>query len=230
MRVFISYRRSDSKDVSARIADNLSHIRAIDNIFLDVEAIEIGEHFPERLDREIGEADVVLAVIGPNWDGGSDEHGEVRIRSEADFVRRELARALEAGKRVIPCLVNDADMPSRGKLPPDLVELADRNALTLRHTSFRQDSEALVDAILQRRRRGAKRVGASGLAGGFAWRAALGLILAMVVAVLGASISYGMTGKPLETLLGGEPQLLLLMFALAAFFQFGTYRFLRQNT
>lgn len=227
MNVFISYRRSDSKDVAARIADRLAQLREVDSVFLDVEAIGLGEHFPERLNAEIARADVVLAVIGPRWAGGRDEDGTLRIWQENDFVRREVAGALALEKRVIPCLVDEAGMPAADTLPEDIVGLAERNALELRHTSFRVDFETLADAILQRQRRGME-ASASDIALGTVWRVLAGLVLAAVAAVIIAGAGFSFTDKPLETNLGGRVQLAVFLLLLLAAFQYGTYRYLRR--
>jgi hypothetical protein len=49
--------------------------------------------------------------------------------------------------RVIPILVEGAPMPGREDLPRSLVGLARRNALFIRHESFRSDAGRLVTAI-----------------------------------------------------------------------------------
>jgi hypothetical protein len=54
---------------------------------------------------------------------------------------------LRGGVRVIPVLVEGAVMPRREDLPEDLADLAQRNALRIRHESFRDDAGRLVTAI-----------------------------------------------------------------------------------
>jgi hypothetical protein len=49
--------------------------------------------------------------------------------------------------RVIPILVEGAVMPGRQDLPENLAGLARRNALSMRHESFRSDAGRLVTAI-----------------------------------------------------------------------------------
>lgn len=225
MRVFVSYRRSDSKDFAARLADRLAGLMEVRNVFFDVESIAFGEHFPQRLEKEIDASDVVVAVIGPAWRG--PEGGEDRIAADGDFVRAEIARALEKGKRVIPVLVDDAPMPTASDLPADIAILAERNALAFRHTSFRQDFDMLAEAMLGKKP--ARKASGMRLAIGAGWRAALGFylfaMLALAIAVIGV-VNFGM---PLETILGGRVQLVIFLLLLLALFQYWTIRYLQRN-
>jgi hypothetical protein len=59
-------------------------------------------------------------------------------------VRREIARALARGIRVIPVLVGGAAMPRARDLPADIAPLAEREALTERSISI---SSLLTDPI-----------------------------------------------------------------------------------
>lgn len=227
MRVFISYRRSDSKDVAARIADRLGQVHEIDRVFLDIDSIAHGESFPERLDTEIREADVCLAVIGPGWQGAADETGKARIWSERDFVRQEIATAIASDKRLIPCLVDDAQMPAEDDLPPDIAALSGKNACSLRHTTFRVDFEVLCEALLGKPR--AKEITPMQFNLGIVMRAVVGLLLASLVALAIALPISLTTGLPLETHLGGPLPVWLMLLGLAAVCQWGTYRFWRRH-
>ncbi len=226
MRVFVSYRRSDSKDIAARIADNLAMEPQIDDIFLDVDSIAHGEVFPDRLNSEIARADVILAVIGPRWQGAIADNDQPRIFSEKDFVRREIETALQSNKRVIPCLVDDAVMPGADDLPPSIAALAERNAITLRHTSFRVDLDILSDSILKRER--VSRRSRGRVAMGAAWRFASGIALAALVAIAIAWTGVRTLQMPLETILGGRIMLSIFLLVLFVAFQFATYRFVRR--
>jgi TPR repeat protein len=64
-----------------------------------------------------------------------------------DFVRLEIAAALERGIRVIPVLVGGAPMPSSSSLPDTLQKLARRHALTLPDTGFQQSVSSLIETI-----------------------------------------------------------------------------------
>ena len=88
-----------------------------------------------------------MAVIGPNWLTAADERGRRRLDDPDDFVRLEIEAALARGVRVIPVLAEGAVVPRRQDLPESLAGLARRNALLIRHESFRSDATRLVTAI-----------------------------------------------------------------------------------
>jgi hypothetical protein len=67
-----------------------------------------------------------------------------RLDDPDDLVRLEIGAALGRDIRVIPILVAGAVMPRRHELPEELASLAGRNALFLRHESFRSDVDRLL--------------------------------------------------------------------------------------
>jgi hypothetical protein len=64
-----------------------------------------------------------------------------------DFVRLEVAKALEHGVRVIPLLVGGASMPHPNDLPEDLRALCGHQAMDLRDAHFHTDAEQLIDEL-----------------------------------------------------------------------------------
>ncbi len=89
----------------------------------------------------------LLAVIGPNWLTVSTNQGRRRLDMENDFVRLEIARALECGIRVIPVLVDGAEMPPSEELPAVLQPLATKNAITVAHHSNERDFGVISDFL-----------------------------------------------------------------------------------
>jgi hypothetical protein len=116
IKLFTSYRRSDSQDFSARLADRLRKAPGIADVFLDVEEIGAGKDFVRRIQSSLAGASVCLIVIGPNWRGAAPD-GSARIVNEGDFVRLEVREALN---RILPVLANGALMPAPEDLPDDL--------------------------------------------------------------------------------------------------------------
>ena len=86
-RVFISYRRSESKWAAGRLYDRLAEVIGRDNLFFDVSNIEPGEDFVSRIREIVGRCDVLLAVIGPNWATVQDGSGRPRLHNGRDLVR-----------------------------------------------------------------------------------------------------------------------------------------------
>ncbi len=151
LKLFISYRRADASGSAGRLFDWLTRQFGRRRIFLDTDKIAAGDRFPEVLAQRIANADVVLAVIGPGWLTIANQDGR-RLDQVDDYVRIEISKALESGKRVIPVLVGGAEVPDRAALPPALQGLADRHAMVLRDAFFEQDFDLLIDDLLGRQR------------------------------------------------------------------------------
>src|SRR5687768_16231374 len=124
-RIFLSYRRDDSADVTGRIYDRLASHFTPAVVFRDVDGIPLGTDFRKHLRNAIDDAAVVLAVVGPGWPGTLPDRR--RIDDPRDFVRIEVEAALEKDKPLIPLLVRGARMPAEDELPPTLQPLAFRN-------------------------------------------------------------------------------------------------------
>jgi hypothetical protein len=148
-KIFINYRRGDDPGNTGRLFDRLQEVFAPEQLFLDVDNIAPGLDFVRVLNERIAECDIVLAVIGKNWSDARDATGNRRLDDPDDFVRIEIASALTQGKRVIPVLVGEAQMPRPDELPEALRPLARRNAVRLTHERYRADMQGLVKALQQ---------------------------------------------------------------------------------
>jgi hypothetical protein len=120
---------------------------------MDVDSIAPGLDFVRELEEQVAQSDVVLAVIGKGWLDARDAIGR-RLDSPEDFVRIEIASALNQEKRVIPVLVGEARMPRADELPEAIRPLARRNAVRLTHERFRTDTQALITALQKEREGG----------------------------------------------------------------------------
>jgi hypothetical protein len=145
--VFVSYRRGETSGVAGRLADRLTDRFGAEQVFIDVDTIEPGADFVEAIDQAVDACAVLVAVIGPDWLTAADERGGRRLDDPDDLVRLEVGAALARGVRVIPVLVEGTVMPGREDLPDSLAGLARRNALRVRHDSFRDDAGRLVAAV-----------------------------------------------------------------------------------
>ena len=91
---------------------------AAEQVFKDVDNIDPGDDFVERIAAAVGSCDVLLVLIGPQWLTISDENGHRRLDNPEDYVRLEIETALTRKIRVIPILVDDARIPRGNELPP----------------------------------------------------------------------------------------------------------------
>jgi hypothetical protein len=142
--IFISYRRDETAGYAGRIADEFSEHFGEDRVFRDIDSIEPGLDFAEAIERAVGSSEVLLAVIGRNWLTATDAAGQKRLENPDDYVRLEIAAALQRNIRVIPVLVQGASMPIADELPDDLAPLARRNAFELHDASWRWEVERLI--------------------------------------------------------------------------------------
>lgn len=212
MKLFISYRRGDTRDFAGRLADFLRREPQIDEIFLDVDAIDAGADFKARIEGALSKSAVCLVLIGKDWRGESASGAPARIEDAGDFVRLEVARALLGPVKVIPVLVNGAEMPEVGSLPEDLKKLPTLNAISVRHESFRRDANFLADAILARKepsplsRYWNRHPFQESL-----FRFVMGIATAAALLIAGAAAYQGVTGLALNQALGGTGQVVILI-------------------
>ena len=146
-RVFISYRREETAYAAAWLFNRLVDHFGKDQIFKDVDSIELGDDFVEVISDAVGSCDVLLALIGDRWLTTADDGGSRRLDNPDDFVRLEIEAALARKVRVVPILVAGAAMPRPDELPPTLVPLVRRQALELSPTRFDSDTARLVRAL-----------------------------------------------------------------------------------
>src|SRR6266850_7181377 len=145
--IAISYRREDSLPIAGRLYDRLQAKFGKKNVFMDFDSIPPGADFRQHIKQMIERSKLVIAIIGPHWLGEQPDTSR-RIDNPADFVRLEIAYALQRGIPVIPVLVNNALMPPPEKLPQEIEGLAFRNALTLdTGIDFHHHADRLITGI-----------------------------------------------------------------------------------
>jgi TIR domain len=149
-RIFLNYRREDSSGHAGRIWDALRYGLdaepgfAEQQVFMDIDTIDVGVDFAEVIREAVGSCDVFIAVIGKQWLAAVDSKGHRRLEKPEDFVRLEIEAALERDIRVIPALVQGAEMPSSDEVPQSLTALTRRNAVELSDTRWRFDLGRLL--------------------------------------------------------------------------------------
>lgn len=150
-RIFINYRRGDTKDTASRLCEWLAGRYGDDQVFMDVDDIAPGRPWREAIDRAVGSSDLVLAVIGTDWLPELNR----RLAEEEDFVRRELEAALLRGVSVIPVLTEGTRMPRSDELPRSLAVLPEYQAFELlgRYQYDKQELLKSVDRALKPERR-----------------------------------------------------------------------------
>jgi hypothetical protein len=159
--IFINYRRDDSAGMAGRLFDSLSAHFGSDTVFIDVDQIPAGLNFVNFLEKQIASSEAMLVIVGPKWLSAVDEVGRPRLENANDFVRVELQAALEHDIPTIPILVEGAAMPRGDQLPAAIRDLALRQALEIRHATFRTDVARVIKGIEQLGIRGIEQLGSS---------------------------------------------------------------------
>ena len=145
VRVFISYRRSDSAFAAHAIYQKLVDYYGSDSVIFDVDTIPLGENFVNYLNEQVRQCSALLALIGDHW---LDSENKERLHSLDDFVRIEIQAALRRKIPVIPVLVGNAPVPSRQDLPRGLKGLVTRHAAELKPgRTFEAQLEGLVKGL-----------------------------------------------------------------------------------
>lgn len=133
-QIFISYRRDGGEDL-ARILEYKLTEQGF-KVFFDVESLRSGA-FNKALFEKIAECIDVLVVLPPR--------GLDRCSDPNDWVRLEIARALELKKNVIPIIMRNFTFPE--KLPEDINPLRYMNAINASNEYFDATIEKLISFL-----------------------------------------------------------------------------------
>jgi len=136
--IFLSYRRTDGAQ-ACRIREWLARRLGADAVFMDVENIPFAVNFPEYIKAEIESAQLLLALIGPNW--------AERIGRRDDQVRPEIELAVANKVPVLPILIGNTPMPNADQLPKSIARITRQNAPTV---GILNDFDTHMRALLPR--------------------------------------------------------------------------------
>jgi hypothetical protein len=141
--VFVNYRHDDGH-AAGRLADRLKDEF---DVFIDTRLDE-GDHLEAPIMQSLGEARVVLAIIGRQWMTAANL---ARLQGSDDWIRRELTTAWKrTDVKVVPVRVDaDIPMPTSAQLPKDLLPLLDVKAVELRYNTWDEDVDTLIEHIRQ---------------------------------------------------------------------------------
>lgn len=137
-QIFINFRTGDEGFAPDIVCEMLANEFGAEKVFYSSRSIPIGTRFPDELAVHAQRCQVMLSLIGHNWLTIAGEDGRPKITDRKDWVGREIATALSAGRHVIPVLLGDAPRLSARDLPDSIAELASIEACKLRP---RRDTE-----------------------------------------------------------------------------------------
>ncbi|SFR24818.1 O-acetyl-ADP-ribose deacetylase (regulator of RNase III), contains Macro domain [Lentzea waywayandensis] len=138
--VFVNYRVQDQPGYATLVHQALAQHLGGSQVFLAPRSIRLGDDFVDQVFDTLRTCRVLIAVIGSAW---RDLLGDPRH----DWVQREISDAFSRGVRVIPVLIEDAEVPCEEDLPDGIAALARCQRLRLRHYTIDDDLAHLVQEL-----------------------------------------------------------------------------------
>lgn len=158
---FISYRREDTAPIALLLKHEIEKRLQFVRVLVDVETIEPGELFEDRLSMMIDQADATIALIGKNWMPRRDA-ADTKTRSK-DYVVFELMESLNRPlkteprdlpgfpvREVIPLFINLDVSFSEFTIPDVLQPLTRRHALSVRYRDWPRTIGPTINEISRR--------------------------------------------------------------------------------
>jgi type II secretory pathway component PulC len=147
-KIFISYRRDDSRYQARMIYE--AFLRGIprENVFMDIDTIPLGVNFVKVLEGWVEQCEVLLVLMGAGWVNSTDpKTGKRRLDNPKDFVRVEIRGALTRDIPVVPVILDGAELPDEAQLPDDIKGLLSRNAEFVEYRNFDADVQRLIKKL-----------------------------------------------------------------------------------
>ena len=144
----MNYRVQEQSGYAMLLHRELAQRFGLDNVFLASRSIGPGEDFVQGIHSSLRQCLVLLAIIGPRWlESGGRTIDVSGFAADHDWVHWEIAEAFARGIRVIPILIEGAELPGEASLPAPIARLARCQYVRLRHHSIDGDLAQLVDVL-----------------------------------------------------------------------------------
>lgn len=140
--IFISYRRADGRDYARNIQLGLQQRGSTFNAFFDYESVRAGKFNLQIIDAIYSSSIFILVVTPLVFENCCNEN---------DWIMREVRTALKYNKRIVPCIIDDAESGIIWKgwpnnLPDDVKCIEDEQAFRLKVDSyFKYSIKELMD-------------------------------------------------------------------------------------
>lgn len=128
MKIFINYRREDARDAAFIIAKSLMARFGEHNVFFDRQGIQAGENFVTTIESAFKDCRLFIPLIGREW---NNILASRHALGERDFVLEEISNAIDKGVRIIPVVLDEAEMPLKKDLPEMLHPISEVQAFFL---------------------------------------------------------------------------------------------------
>ena len=91
-------------------------------------------------------------LIGNTWLNCKDSAGNRRLDNQDDFVRKEISLAISRKIKIIPVLLENAQMPDANELPDDIKQVCKWQAISITDSRWKFDVERLIKSINLRKK------------------------------------------------------------------------------
>ena len=193
-KIFINYRRDEVPGDARGVRDALTGKLGRDSVFMDIDNLLAGQRFDQELAKALDACDVLIAIIGPRW---MELLAARTAAGERDYVREEIAAALQRGIVVIPARVGREgqmpQLPRREDLPEDIRDLVLYQKHDVAHERFGRDAADLIEAIKTVRKAAAVRGAPRRISPGIV----AGLAIVVAATVAGVAVVSGAVPWPL---------------------------------
>lgn len=145
LKIFISYRQSDTGPQVSSLSDFLKEAFGRTAVFVDTATVQHGPRWPPQIRRSLEAAGVLLVVLGPNWFNKTNRR---RLDERADWVRTEITRAIRRHIPIVTLLIGGAELPGRDLLPGLLFKLRDHLTIELSDKLWEHDISYLITKLV----------------------------------------------------------------------------------
>jgi hypothetical protein len=145
--IFINYRRSAPGVLVDGIYRQLTEYFGAEQVFLDRKSIRLGHTWSDEIPTRLLDVDVLLVLVHREWLTDRDDDGTPLLRRDRDWVREEIEIALEAGKKIIPVVLDAAEWNADADLPESILPIRGNQAHRVCTASAAADVEDLIDRL-----------------------------------------------------------------------------------
>ncbi|WP_081344967.1 4a-hydroxytetrahydrobiopterin dehydratase [Janthinobacterium lividum] len=143
-KIFVNYRHSDAQHAAIAIAETLRWTFADGEVFFDRTSIQGGEVWPKTIRTALEHTTVLVVIIGQDWLKACDQYARRKIDHPDDWVRQEIARAIERGIVIVPVILDKAHVPPIEALDESLHLIAHSQIEQVRVDSWESDLARLI--------------------------------------------------------------------------------------
>jgi regulator of protease activity HflC (stomatin/prohibitin superfamily) len=146
-KIFLCYRREDTRWAARSIYESLSDKYGHEQVFRDIDSTPAGVRFSTWIEARIGQCNAMIVLIGDAWFSAKDEAGQRRLELPEDWVRKEIEAGLRRKVPIVPVCVQGARMPTEDELPSSIADLAGFQSTEVTDSRWDFDVERLLQAV-----------------------------------------------------------------------------------